>query len=402
MTELNVFDQSMEDLAEKMNCRIEVLADRLKHLKSRQLDFVARPDEVFAVSEEGKVVIKYHGSDQKLVIDPNSTQMTQFANMMGIPTKYLRTMEGAEGFGRDLIQMNLNIWLEKVAADNKKRTAAKKRNFLLRNYTDDQGGISGRAFLSSKFKIIDNYPIFQAIINKVAEVSQKHNKLIIPVTQSLTDNSMYLRFVCPETEYNTLATKGYKDPETGRGNGGIMTGFVVGNSEIGKGSLFIAPRLVVGACSNGQIYYNERFSKTHLGANMAEGVIEWSEDTMKKELELILSQIEDGVKTFLSRGYLAGKLAEIEELASIQLNDPIHTTKGICKDLGLTEELTDMSLNFLMRQGRNQSPFDVAQALTKVAQKTSPDNQFIIEKEITAKLQKIQSFDKDKQTFVAV
>lgn len=98
--------------------------------------------------------------------------------------------------------------------------------------------------------------------------------------------------------------KNYKSPKGGNSavGDGIITGFVITNSELGQGSFSISPRAVVLKCSNGMVFKNDAFGKIHLGGKMGEySQIDWSEETKRKNYELIQAQVKDAVKKIYKR-----------------------------------------------------------------------------------------------------
>ena len=97
--------------------------------------------------------------------------------------------------------------------------------------------------------------------------------------------------------------------------------------------------------------------------------INWSEDTKRKNYELIMSQVKDAVKQFTSEEYLAKKISELNEYATVELKHPMDTVKNVTKHLNVSEEKERSILDFFMRGG-DFTAMGVSQALTFYAHET--------------------------------
>lgn len=96
----------------------------------------------------------------------------------------------------------------------------------------------------------------------------------------------------------------------------VFAGFIVGNSEVGQGKYTITPSVTVMECMNGQVRQKDAMERTHLGASLSEGKVEWSSETMKRNLDLVSSMTADAVTTFLSKTYLDTAVEELTAKAT--------------------------------------------------------------------------------------
>lgn len=358
---------------------INDLYSDLKKWHDLQNDLVVEPNHIKVKNSDGRLrIISETPTDGRYVINPDHYMLSQMAQKLFGQITYLRTLEKN---APHLIAKHLNDWLSNESSNG-------SRKFLMRLYrqpdSSDNGddGIfhTGRAFLSDSYKSIDNLPVFQAVVETVAKISKERNIRVVPVKQSLSSSNMFLRFIAPDFEMPALRSlQNYRNPETGEGGGGIATGFIIRNSEIGNGSLGIAPRFYVSACRNGLIYANEGVFFTHLGAKLETGVIQWSQETLDQNIRMIVSQVGDAVRRFISNDFLGKKISQIEVAGDSKLSHPIHATKNICKDLGFSESATEDTLQWLSNQGSAKTQWDVNQALTYQAQKVSSEDRWKIE-----------------------
>lgn len=381
--------------------RQTTLADLVNELKDQNLrkkDFVV-PANLLSM-ENGRLVVNNYNSnenlakllmdigiksegDNKLILDCLPILHQNLSDKCDIPRKYYNRIQDLSD--TTLIDTNVTHWLKSM-----------KGNIFLRtfiNKEDNQG--FGRAILSDRYNVIDNFDVLFATLEAVKESGL--NLQIQDNGCDLSESKMYVRFINPDVEINAPdLLKKYKNPKGGNGVGdGIITGFVVTNSELGQGSFSISPRAVVLKCQNGMVFKNDAFGKVHLGSKMEQySQIDWSEETKRKNYELIQAQVKDAVKQFTSEDFLAKKISELNNFAEEELKHPIETIKNVSKFLNITEEKEKNILDFFMRGG-DFSPMGVSQALTFYAHETKDaDEAHDMESVAIDILPKIKEMDK--------
>ena len=292
-----------------------------------------------------------------------------------IPLKYVRRMrsrvdsdisEMAKDDGT-LLDQNINYWLE----------AEPNRRHLVRGFLTDGAGEPGiaRAILSDRYRTIDNYDVLMATLDGVKQAG-----VSIDIDGAdLSDRRMCVRITCPEvSEYATGLLDGYRSPftgDTGADNPTIFAGLVIKNSETGGGAFTIVPRLVVQVCSNGLQMTKDAMRAIHLGGKLDEGVVQWSDDTQQNELTLVTSKARDAVSTFLDVDYMRTKIAELQNLAGIEVSHPVDTIDRIARKTGWSDVEEANILSHFIKGGQTTA-LGVAQAVTSFAQTVeSPDRQ---------------------------
>lgn len=300
-------------------------------------------------------------------LDPIGIFHNQLAEKLNIHKNYYNKMNVTEHYS--ILDENVTYWLKQ-----------NKGNVLLRCFVDkeEKRGVV-RAFLSDRFKVIDNYDILLAVLAAVKETGMKIE--IDPKGCDVSDTRMYVRFICPEIEIKAPELlKQYRKPDgSGYQNDSIISGFVITNSEVGQGSLSISPRAKILACTNGLISTNEKFSQVHLGGKLEEySTIQWSEITKQKNLELIISQVKDYVLKFSSAEYLGSAIAKAIE-KNRELNHPSDAVVNFCNKLSVSEEKQKDILSYFMKGGDTTS-FGLCQAVTYFAHdKANSDEQYELE-----------------------
>lgn len=304
------------------------------------------------------------------------------SDKLGIPARYFQKMR--EGH-HSLLDENVTYWLQNNSS-----------SYLLRTFIDKDGGSGvARALLSDRFKVIDNYDILLTVLGAIKESGL--NVKIDNDSCDLSDKRMYVRFTVPDVEINAPELlKNYrpngKQVDTGDG---IISGFVISNSEVGHGSLSIMPRAVVLKCRNGMVRADERFAQRHLGAKMNEyETIQWSDTSKQKNLELIMSQIKDCIKLYASEEYLGKFISETIEKGTKELAHPMDAVKNVTQSLGMSEEKQSDILNFFIKSG-DMTSFGLVQSVTLFAGQTeNPDERYDLEAQVMGVLDNIEQFDK--------
>lgn len=383
----------------KRHTTLAELVHELKDQNMQKKDFVV-PANLLSM-ENGQLVVNNYNQDDslskllkevgiesesnnKLILNCLPILHQNLSDKLDIPRRYYNRIQSLEE--TQLIDSNVSHWLKNM-----------KGNIFLRTFINkDENKGYARAILSDRYNVIDNFDVLFATLEAVKESGL--NLKIEDNGCDLTESKMYIRFVLPDVEINAPdLLKNYKNPK-GEGSSvgdGIITGFVITNSELGQGSFSISPRAVVLKCSNGMVFKNDAFGKIHLGGKMGEfSQIDWSEETKRKNYELIQAQVKDAVKKFTSEDFLASKISELNEYAEVDLKHPIETVKNVSKFLNITEEKEKNILDFFMRGG-DFTAMGVSQALTFYAHETKDaDEAHEMESVAIDILPKIKDMDK--------
>lgn len=303
------------------------------------------------------------------------------AEKFRVPFQYLQRTHDERP---DLFDANLNSWLH---GEHVRTTAPTYdpdgRRFLLRSFVPGEGddGIgTGRALMSNRFGMIDYYDPLIAFLKAVMEA----DPMTEVVSTDLSDRRCVVRVASPSISMAAPGLlAGYRSPITPRWAprnrserqvGDIVyAGMKFANSEVGHGAYVLVPEIRVLACTNGQTITKDAMRRTHLGAQLAEGVIEWSAETRRKNVELVGSMTRDAVKSFISQAYLESTIADLEKRAGIELPDPAKTIEVVGKQLSFPEDVRKLVLDHFIRGGQVTAG-GVLQAVTSAAQVVSDPN----------------------------
>lgn len=357
-----------------MSQKLENLVISLEKRNKAKRDFVVSAKNIHLDDNEYTVSL----ASEDYFFKATDLFNSQVAEKLGIPAQYFRKMKNSNP---DLLSQNVNGWLN--YAPNKK--------FMLRTYeTDNNFDNTGRAFLSDGYGIIDDYDVLFAALEAIKLSGVKVN-----IEQAdVTDSRLYLAVTCPDVEVSAENfLREYLKDNDAAGNG-IISGFVITNSEVGKGAFEIRPRAVICKCNNGLIIKDDKFRKVHLGSKLDVGEIRWSDETKRKNKDLIISQVRDAVKTYLSAEYLGTVIDKIAELQNIHLNNPIDSVQNICKHLQIDEAHKNEILQYFLGDQKEKTAMSLLNAVTREAQNMDADTQYDVESEIVGLMAKPKMYDK--------
>jgi len=225
-----------------------------------------------------------------------------------------------------------------------------------------------RAVLSGRYKAIDNWTVLQAVSAGMGQAD--HRLADCEVDVDWTDTRFRMRIAVPAVQLvvpDLLAN--YRSPYLRAGEDApvLWAGIEVTNSETGHGAFSVSPRAVVLKCRNG-LTENVTFRKTHIGASLEEGVIDWSAGTYEVAAELLQSQVRDAVATFVSPAYLAGIVDRMRNAKAAPVADAEASVAKVREAMTLTDtEVGNMLAMFY--NGNEPSVLGLGHALTAVASK---------------------------------
>lgn len=365
------------------NAELVDIVSMLRDQHARKLDVVVPASQMR--TEDGVLVLK--GTESQLSVEgvttvdgrynPTAVFDEHLADRLGVPITYLRRLRREDR--RDLFDANVNGLL--LGRRPKFRSVAggepqlirvgvpgDTRSFLVRAFRSGDGGDGvARALLSTKYARNDNLDALVATLDGIRAAGVDADVDGI----DLTDRRMHVRISVPQlSALAPTLLKGYRSPfsgATGADNPTVFAGIVVQNSEVGFGAYTITPRLVVQVCNNGMTITKDALRAVHLGGRLDDGVIDWSADTERKNLDLIAAKTRDAVSTYLNVEYMQKVITELEEAAGVAVTKPADKIKEIGKALAYDQATIDGVLDHFIKGGQITAG-GVMQAVTSFAQ----------------------------------
>lgn len=185
----------------------------------------------------------------------------------GIPAKYYDRMKVE---APDLLAVNLNRWLHQADGEGKTPT------HLVRTLDG-----KARAFLSSRYRTIDNADIAEAVLPILAR------QRVEVISAEVTEDRLYLKAVDQRITF-----------EVKKGDV-VQAGIVISNSEVGLGAVRVEPLLYRLICLNGAIIEDAKVRKFHLGraTDEAEAAYEvFRDETREQDDRTFMMKLGDVVR----------------------------------------------------------------------------------------------------------
>ena len=169
------------------------------------------------------------GDDAVEPLEVNAIAHRQIGTHLKIPAAYYDKM--LEEYP-ELLAQNVNAWFQREPAVRMVRT------------------IDGtaRAFLSNRYRRIDNLDIAGIVLPVLQEMEGMHFE-----SCQLTDSRMYIKVVNTRLEAEVVP------------GDIVQSGIIISNSEVGLGSVSIQPLVYRLVCSNGMVVNDAQTRRNHVG-----------------------------------------------------------------------------------------------------------------------------------------
>ena len=278
------------------------------------------------------------GVDQMEPLSIQETAHRQLGTHLNIPWKYYERMLQEEP---GLLADNVNHWLHKGEPTQR----------LLRTIDG-----KARAFLSNRYRCIDNFEIATAVLPIIMEMQGARFE-----STQITENYMYIKVVNPKL--------------TGEVRVGdvVQAGVVISNSETGLGAVNVQPLIYRLACLNGMVVNDNstRTRRNHVGrANSTEeNFALYSQETLDQDGKAFMMKVQDTVKAAVDEARFAKVLDTMKESTQAKLDttDIPAVVKLTSNNFGLTEAEGKGVLQHLLEDA-DYTLYGLANAVTRYSQ----------------------------------
>jgi len=271
----------------------------------------------------------------------------QLAEYAGIPKAYYDRMKAEDP---DLLARNVNRWVH-----------AEKGKRMVRTLDGDMRGL-----MSDRFRALDNYDLADAVFPVLKEAGA------VIASADITTSKFYLKCLCPWLDRELPVPPGLK---MGVGHTffprKVQGAVTISNSEIGVGSLFIAPGSFELQCTNYATYRDEGYSKLHIGRKNGaeEGISRYLTDETKRiEDAAVWSKVRDVLRAVMDGRVLdeiVGKL--VDARGDVIEGDPVKVIEAFAKKNSFTEAQKGGLLKHFTNSGE-ASRFGMHWAVTRLSQ----------------------------------
>lgn len=283
------------------------------------------------------------------ILQPNRVFHNQLANELRIPYEYYKRQYASHP--DDLVR-SVNSWLQdtEVVRNTRKPVHGVRTIRSLGNVA--------RAFVSNKYRTLDNLPLLMAVMNHLANLDVTEENV---VSCYLNDQKMFVKVVTPKLE-----------GEVEKGDI-VQAGVEISNSEVGRGSLSVKPLIYRLICLNGAVMEDKGIRKVHIGrAQMGEETNGWevySDETRRKADEAFFAEVGDVIKHTLSEEVFDMELQKIRAANSDEIAvEPTVAVERVANTYQFSEDEQTAIMNNFMRESK-PTRWAMANAVTLASQK---------------------------------
>ena len=237
-----------------------------------------------------------------------------------------------------LLTQNVNAWLDRTPSKRMLRT---------------MGG-TARAFLSSRYKRIDNMEVATAVLPVLSGIKGARFE-----SCQITESRMYMKVV------NERLTAEVSPGDI------VQSGIIISNSETGMGAVNIQPLVYRLVCRNGMIVNDARTRRNHVGrVNEAdENFLLYSEQTLAADDKAFLLKIQDTVKAVVdeTRFSQVVRLMQTAREAAMDTHDIPGVVRLASRDFKITENESTGVLQHLI-EGKDLTLYGLSNAITRYSQ----------------------------------
>ena len=195
---------------------LQELATELDRQTAAKRDYIVNTGRM-GLTDAAENFMLYPEDAPAMRFDMSGLFERQLGATLGIPAKYYDKMRAEYP---ELLARNVNGWFEHAPSKHTVRTLDGR----------------ARAFLSDRYRRIDNYDIAKAALPVIGEMRDARVE-----SCEVTENRMYLKIVNPRLT-----------AEVNKGDV-VQAGIVISNSEVGLGSVSVMPLVFRLVCLNGMI-----------------------------------------------------------------------------------------------------------------------------------------------------
>lgn len=323
----------------KTGLNLVELAQKIEANKAAKADFIVPTEKAEMVVRDGvetaltfPVPAAEPGGDEgqaEMTIRPIAHE--QIGARLDIPKKYYDRMLRDRP---ELLARNVNTWLH--ATPEKRMVRA----------------MSGqvRAFLSNKYNRIENEEIAGVVLPILGEIPN-----VEFLATEITERRMYIQAVAPKIEGEVKV------------GDVVRAGVTISNSEVGQGSVSVAPFIYRLICKNGAVMKDGMLRANHVGGRIEETSELYADDTRQADDRAILLKVRDHVKAAVNAVEFQKRLETMRSIAGLRITGKVERVVEVLgKKIGANETETSGLLRSLI-EGGDLSAWGLVNAVTHQA-----------------------------------
>jgi len=318
----DTLDSLIERVLKQHDAQKDILAD------TRRMSVVVEGEE-----DGSPVTLSVDEEDGTLHYAPSEHMLGQMATDLGIPKRYFDRMKVD---APDLFRSNVHHWMYK---EPKRR--------MLRAYAVEENVLNGRAWLSDRYRRLDNIEIATKLLPEFDRLPSEptfHNA-------SITDERFYLRAVFKGME---------REVKVGDA---VQWGVQIRNSEVGAATFAIESFMLRLVCSNGMVVAKV-LNARHIGKRLDDIL---SDEAVEADDHAFWLAARDTLRASLDEAAFEQAVDTLRETTEgVKVQNAPQATKRLAKSFSLTDEEHDSVLTNLVREG-DLTRWGVLNAVTATA-----------------------------------
>ena len=313
------------------------MAQELERQRAAKKDYISdtRNLRMDATGDGLQLSLRDDRSHVVHMLGVNDNAHRQIGAALGIPAKYYDKMQKELP---DLLAQNVNAWFDAEPQAKMIRTMDGR----------------ARAFLSDRYRRIDNYEIAQTVLPILGELEDAHVE-----SCEVTENRMYIKVVNPRLQADVVP------------GDTVQAGIMITNSEIGLGSVTVSPLLYRLVCTNGMVVNDAASRKYHIGrANtVGENFQIFTDETIIADNKAFMLKIRDTVRAAVDEARFGQVVNMMRAAKGIKLDTPDipKFVELTATEFGLSQNEGRGVLDHLIRDA-DLSLYGLANAVTRYSQ----------------------------------
>ena len=289
---------SLVEMAQEIQRQNDLKADYMLDTRSLRLEPFGGGLYLNAYDQSGDYAVE--------PLEVNAIAHRQIGTHLKIPAAYYDKM--LEEYP-ELLAQNVNAWFQREPAVRMVRT------------------IDGtaRAFLSNRYRRIDNLDIAGIVLPVLQEMEGMHFE-----SCQLTDSRMYIKVVNTRLEAEVVP------------GDIVQSGIIISNSEVGLGSVSIQPLVYRLVCSNGMVVNDAQTRRNHVGRvnEASENYQLYSEKTLEADDKAFAMKIQDTVRAVVDEVRFTRVVNMMREAKDAPMNTAAvpGIVKLVSKDFHITDD----------------------------------------------------------------
>ena len=322
----------------KSDMSVPAVLENVQWQNRMKRDFIGHAQHLH-MQDDGRTMVMENGASS-MQFAMTDLFHKQIGSAMGIPAKYYDEMAEKKPF---LLAENVNAWL-----------ADKDQSYMVRSYDQGENGMLARAFLSDRYRRLDNLDVAEATLPLFA--GREGFEI---VSAAVTERKFYLKVVNHRLEMDVVP------------GDIVQAGVVISNSEVGLGSVSVQPLVYRLVCTNGMTVndYGER--RTHVGRAaraMEDSFYIYSDEAMIAEDKAFMLKLRDVTMAAIEETRFAMVVGKLRESVGVPITGRVQDVVELTgKTFGINQDEQDSILKYLI-EGGDLSKYGLSNAVTRASQ----------------------------------